>query len=319
MRRVLAALVVLSLVMSMFTGVFAPVPEARAAGPAAVVLGTAGNFAILAKTGISTTGTTHVTGDIGVSPAAASFITGFSLVAPPTTFTTSALVTGNVYAADYDPPTPTTMTTAVSDMQTAYTAAAGRAAGVGPNLNLGAGTVAGQTLAPGTYTWGSNVTITTDLTLSGSANDVWLFQITGTLDLATGKQILLVGALAKNIFWQVSDAVTFSPGSHFEGNILAMTNIAMQTGATLNGRALAQAAVTLDASTVVAPVSVTPVVAPGDVDGNGTVTMVDALLAARAAVGLTTLTDSQRLAADVDHDGFITMMDVLLIARMAVS
>jgi len=320
MRRVLAALVVLSLVMSMFTGVFAPVPEARAAGPAIVNLGTAGDFAILAKTGISTTGTTHVTGDIGVSPAAASFITGFGLTMDSSnTFATSSLVTGKVYSTDYTPPTPTTMTTAVSDMQTAYTAAAGRAAGVGPNLNLGAGTVAGQTLAPGTYTWGSNVTITTDLTLSGSANDVWLFQITGTLDIATGKQILLVGALAKNIFWQVSDAVTFSPGSHFEGNILAMTNIAMQTGATLNGRALAQAAVTLDASTVVAPVSVTPVVAPGDVDGNGTVTMVDALLAARAAVGLTTLTDSQRLAADVDHDGFITMMDVLLIARMAVS
>src|SRR5664280_2626496 len=113
MRRVLAALVVLSLVMSMFTGVFAPVPEARAAGPAPVVLGTAGSFVILAKTLISTTGTTHVTGDIGISPNAATFITGFALVAPPTTFTTSALVTGNVYAADYDPPTPTNMTTAV--------------------------------------------------------------------------------------------------------------------------------------------------------------------------------------------------------------
>jgi len=65
--------------MSMFTGVFAPVPEAKAAGPAAVVLGTAGNFVVLAKSGISTTGSTHVTGDIGVSPAAASAITGFGL------------------------------------------------------------------------------------------------------------------------------------------------------------------------------------------------------------------------------------------------
>jgi uncharacterized repeat protein (TIGR02543 family) len=255
MRRVLATLVVLSLVMSMFTGVFAPMPEARAAGPAIVNLGRAGNFAILAKTGISTTGVTHVTGDIGVSPAAASFITGFGLTKDSSnTFATSSLVNGNVYSADYTPPTPANMTAAIGDMQTAYTNAAGRAAGVGPNLNLGAGTVAGQTLAPGTYTWGSNVTITTDLTLSGSADDVWLFQITGTLDIATGKQILLVGgALAKNIFWQVSDAVTFSPGSHFEGNILAMTNIAMQTGATLNGRALSQTAVTLDANIVLAP------------------------------------------------------------------
>src|ERR1035437_4332801 len=121
MRRVLATLVAISLLMSMFTGVFAPVPEARAAGPAPVVLGTAGNFVVLAKSGISTTGTTHVTGDIGVSPALAGSISGFALVAPPTTFTTSALVTGNVYAADYDPPTPDYMTTAVSNMETAYT------------------------------------------------------------------------------------------------------------------------------------------------------------------------------------------------------
>ena len=254
MRRLFATLVALSLLMSMFTGVFASVPEARAAGPAAVNLGTAGNFVVLAKTGISTTGTTHVTGDIGVSPAAANAITGFALVAPPTTFTTSALVTGKVYAADYDSPTPTYMTTAVSDMEAAYIDAAGRTAGVGPFLNVGGGTVAGQTLAPGVYTWGSNVTITTDLTLSGGANGVWIFQIAGTLDIATGKNIILAGgALAKNIFWQVAGAVTLFPTSHFEGNILAKTNIAMQTGATLNGRLLAQTAVTLDANTISAP------------------------------------------------------------------
>jgi len=258
MKRVLATLVALSLVVSMFTGVFAPVPEARAAGPAIVNLGTAGNFAILAKTAVTTTGITHVTGDIGISPALASDTAGFALIADSTnTFSTSSLVTGKVYAADYAPPTPANMTTAVGDMETAYTDAAGRPAGVGPNLNLGAGTVAGQTLVPGTYTWGTNVTITTDLTLSGSANDVWLFQITGTLDMATDTKVILSGgAQAANIFWQVSDAVTFYPGSHFEGNILAQTNIAMQTGATLNGRALAQSAVTLQANTVVVPTSV---------------------------------------------------------------
>jgi hypothetical protein len=252
MRRVLATLVALSLLMSMFTGVFASVPETRAAGPAAVNLGTAGNFAILAKTGISTTGATHVTGDIGVSPAAASTITGFASVADATNvFSTSSLVTGKVYAANYAPPTPANMTTAVSNMETAYTAAAGRTPGVGPFLNIGGGTVAGQTLVPGVYTWGSNVTITTDLTLSGGANDVWVFQITGTLDIATGKKILLVGgAQAKNIFWQVAGAVTLKPGSHVEGIILAKTNIAMQNGATLNGSALAQTAVTLIATTV---------------------------------------------------------------------
>jgi uncharacterized repeat protein (TIGR01451 family) len=248
----------------MFTGVFASVLDTSAAGPAAVSLGTAGNFAILTKTGISTTGTTHVTGDIGVSPAAASTITGFALVADAANvFSTSSLVTGKVYAADYAPPTPANMTTAVSNMEAAYTAAAGRTPGVGPFLNIGGGTVAGQTLVPGVYTWGSNVTITTDLTLSGGANDVWVFQITGTLDIATGKRILLVGgAQAKNIFWQVADAVTLKPGSHIEGIILAKTNIAMQNGATLNGRALAQTAVTLIATTVSAPASApAPVVA----------------------------------------------------------
>src|SRR5450759_1005553 len=90
-----------------------------------VNLGTAGDFVILAKTAVSTTGTTAITGDIGLSPAAASFITGFGLVMDATgTFSTSVpliLVTGKVYASDYTPPTPAKMTTAVSDMEAAYT------------------------------------------------------------------------------------------------------------------------------------------------------------------------------------------------------
>ena len=142
---------------------------------------------------------------------------------------------------------------AVSDMEAAYTAAAGVPAGVGPFLNVGAGDVSGQTLVPGTYTWGSNVTIPTDLMLDaqGDANAVWIFQITGTLDLAAGKQVLLSGgAQASNVFWQVADTVTIGAGAHFEGTILAQTNIAMITGATLNGRMLAQTAVTLQSNVV---------------------------------------------------------------------
>src|SRR5450830_30822 len=258
MRKVLATLVALSLLISVFTGVLAPVPEAKAAGPAPIVLGAAGNFEILAKSGISTTGTSSVTGDIGVSPAAAGAITGFALVADPTyVFSKSSQVTGKVYAATYGLPTPANMSTAVSNMQAAYVDAATRTPATGANLNLGAGTVAGQTLAPGLYTWGSNVTITTDLTLSGSANDVWIFQISGTLGIATGKQVFLSGgAQAKNIFWQVAGAVTLQASSRFEGIILAKTKIAMQNGATLNGRALAQTAVTLIATTISAPTSV---------------------------------------------------------------
>jgi hypothetical protein len=260
MRRVLATLVALSLLMSMFTGVFAPVPETRAAGPAAVHLGTAGNFVILAKTGISTTGSTHVTGDIGVSPAAASAITGFGLTMDKSnTFSTSSLVTGKVYAADYHPPTPHNMTTAVSDMETAYTAAAGTTAPA-PVVGLGAGNIGGLTIAPGVYKWSTGVTIPTDVTLSGGANDVWIFQIAQTLDISSAKKVILSGgAQAKNIFWQVAGQTTLGTTSIFNGNILDLKAIVLNTGATLNGRALSQTAVTLDASTVSAA---TPIVTP---------------------------------------------------------
>ena len=179
MRKALPVFIAVCLVLSLCTGVFASVPEARAAGPATVDLGTADNFKILAKTAITNTGTSSVTGDIGVSPAAASAMTGFALVMDSSNiFSTSSQVTGKVYAADYTPPTPANMSTAVSNMEAAYTDAATLTPATGASLNIGGGTVAGQTLAPGLYSWGSNVTITTDLTLSGGANDVWIFQIT---------------------------------------------------------------------------------------------------------------------------------------------
>jgi hypothetical protein len=143
---------------------------------------------------------------------------------------------------------------AVIDMRAAYTAAAGATPGVGPFLNLGGGTIHDQTLVPGVYTWGSNVTITSDLVLFGGENDVWIFQITGTLDISSNMKVLLVGgAQAKNIFWQVADVVTLGTGSHFEGIILAKTKIAMQTGASINGRLWAQTEVTLDHNTVTEP------------------------------------------------------------------
>ena len=224
------------------------VTVAVGAGPAPVNLGTAGTFAILTKAGITNVPTSSITGDVGTSP-----ITGAAIGI------TCVEVTGAIHSVNAAGPAcslidPVFLTTAVSDMEAAFTDAAGRPAGVGPFLNLGAGTVAGQTLVPGIYTWGSNVTITTDLTLSGGANDVWIFQITGTLDLAAGKQILLVGgAQAKNIFWQVADVSALNAGSHIEGIILAQTNIALVSGATVNGRLLAQTEVTLQANTVTQP------------------------------------------------------------------
>lgn len=236
---------------------------ALAAGPAGVNLGAAGTFVILTKTGISTTGSTAVTGDIGVSPAAASYITGFALTLPAAgAVSTSALVTGKVYASDYADPTPATLTTAVLDMQTAYTDAAGRASTV---TELGAGNIGGLTLAPGVYKWGTGVTIPTDVTFSGNANDVWIFQIAQTLTVSSGVRIVLSGgAQASNIFWIVAGQTTVGTTADFSGNILDQTAIVLNTGAALHGRALAQTAVTLDSNavTIPAPAGITPTPAP---------------------------------------------------------
>lgn len=199
-----------------------------------------------------------------MSPAAATFITGFDLVLPAASaFSTSALVTGKVYAPGYADPTPANITTAVSDMQTAYTDAQGR---TNPTATeLGAGNIGGMTLAPGLYKWGTGVTIPSDVTLSGSANDVWIFQIAQNLDISSAKKVILSGgAQASNIFWAVAGQTTLGTTSVFNGNILGQTAIVLNTGAVLNGRALAQTAVTLDANTVTAPVvtaaTATPVV-----------------------------------------------------------
>ncbi|MFA5246332.1 MAG: ice-binding family protein [Candidatus Micrarchaeia archaeon] len=232
-----------------------------AAGPAAVNLGTAGNFVILAKSGVSTTGTTSIVGNIGVSPIDSTAITGFGLILDSSNnFATSSLVTGKIYASDYAPPTPSDMTTAIGNMETAYTDAAGRT--LPDYTELGAGNIGGMTLSPGLYKWGTDLTIPTDVTLSGGPNDVWIFQIAGTLDISSAKQVVLAGgAQAKNIFWQVAGQTTLGTTAVFNGNILGQTAIVLNTGATLNGRALAQTAVTLDGSVVTIPAgqTITPV------------------------------------------------------------
>jgi len=243
---------VVVLVVAFMFGTFGPTVTLAYNSPAGINLGMAGNFVILAKTAISTTGATKVVGDIGVSPAAATYITGFALILPAAgSFSTSALVTGKIYAPDYANPTPANMTTAVSDMQTAYTNAMGRASDV---TGLGAGNIGGLTLAPGVYKWGTGVTIPTDVTLSGGPNDVWIFQIAQNLNISSAKNIVLAGgAQANNIFWVVAGQTTIGTAAVFNGNILDQTAIVLNTGAVLNGRALAQTAVTLDSNTVTMP------------------------------------------------------------------
>ncbi|WP_052309036.1 ice-binding family protein [Aequorivita sublithincola] len=219
--------------------------------PLPVNLGTSSNFVVLAKSGISTTGTTSIVGNIGVSPIDHTAITGFSLILDPSgQFATSSLVDGKIFASNYTSPTPTLLTTAVSDMETAYTDAAGR---IPDYTELYAGDLTGQTLTTGVYKWGTNVLVSAGgVTISGSPTDVWIFEIAQDLIIANGAIITLSGgAKASNIFWQVAGQVTLGTTSDFSGNILCQTQIAMQTGATFDGRALSQTAVTLDGNSVV--------------------------------------------------------------------
>jgi hypothetical protein len=213
----------------------------------AVNLGSAGTFAILSKTGITDVYASAVTGDVGTSP-----ITGAALLL------SCGEVSGTVYVVDAAGPLPcavndaTSLTAAVGDMETAYLDAEGR---VSPNFTeLGAGEIGGLTLAPGLYKWGTGLLISTDVTLSGGPNDIWIFQVAGTLNQASATRVTLTGgAQAKNIFWQVAGAVTIGTTAHFEGVVLAKTLIAANTGASVNGRLLAQTAVTLQMNAVTQP------------------------------------------------------------------
>lgn len=241
------------------TGTYNPTnPDGE--GPAAVDLGgldsAANGYVLLAKTAITNvTGSSLTGGNVGLSPAAASFITGFGLIADPTSvFSTSAAVVapGQVWAADYADPTPTLLTTDVLAMQAAYSDAASR--NPPDELNLADGNLGGLTLAPGLYRWGSAVTIPTDLTLAGGADDTWIFQISDNFDISAAQHVLLSGgARAQNITWQVAGAVTIHEDAHVEGVILSKTGIVLQTNASLHGRALAQTMIALDDNVVATP------------------------------------------------------------------
>lgn len=213
-----------------------------------VNLGSAIDYVIVAKTAINNTAASAITGDLGLSPAATSYITGFALTAA-TGYATSSQVTGKLYAADMAAPTPTNLTTTVNNMITAYNDAAGRT--LPDFVELGTGNIGGKTLTPGLYKWTGNVTTPSNIVISGGANDVWIFQVAGNLSLSSAVNVtLLGGAQAKNIFWQVAGQVTLGTTSHFEGIILSMTGITFQTGASLNGQALAQTAVILDSNVI---------------------------------------------------------------------
>jgi hypothetical protein len=220
-------------------------------GPAPVLLGTAGNYAILAKSTISTAGGSTVTGNIGVSSAIASHKGGLTFLAAPLQFSTSPQVYGHFFASDYAVQTPAKLAAAIFAMQSAYADAAGRK----PDFtDLGSGIIGGMTLAPATYKWSTAVLIPTSITLSGGPDDVWIFQVAqGVIQTSDARVILIGGARAKNIFWQVAGAVEVGSAAHTEGVILSQSSITLGTGASANGRLLAQTTVSLDANAVTQP------------------------------------------------------------------
>jgi hypothetical protein len=223
-----------------------PVPALNVA----VDLGNATDFSILAESGITNVGSSSILGDIGVSPIASTAIVGFDLVFNSTgNFSTSSLVNGSVYAADYPAPTPTKLGYAVTDMETAYTNASTR---INPDfVDVEAGTIGGLTLPSGLYKWNTAVTMSSNVTLNGLSNDIWVFQVGGALSLSAGKSVFLVGgAKASNVFWAVTGAVTLGADSVFNGIILSSGAITLHSDAALYGKALSQTAVTLDNNNV---------------------------------------------------------------------
>jgi hypothetical protein len=221
-------------------------------------LGSTANFAILAGASVSNVPISAVTGNVGLSPAAGSGITGFG----------ATEITGTVYTVDVTGPAGSTMapemlTTAKGDLTIAYNNAAGRTpVPSGTFLDPGTGNIGGLTLIPGLYKFTSTASITgSNVTLSGNATDVWIFQIATALDVGNGIHVILTGgAQAANIFWQVGTSATLGSTSVFKGTIMADQSISVNTGAAVEGRLLASSAsVTLASATVTVPVNTTGV------------------------------------------------------------
>jgi type VI secretion system secreted protein VgrG len=235
--HLLSAVTLVALGALAFTGT-------RALAADAPTLGTATNYAVMAATAITNTGPTLVNGNLAISPGGSSSVTGF----PP------GVVTGAMDAADAN------AVQAHTDLVTAYNDAAGETT----TVNLTGTDLGGLTLTPGTYTFDSSAQLTGTLTLDGqgSTNAPFIFQIGSTLTTASNSTVALInGAGACAVFWQVGSSATLGTTTDFQGTIMAMTSITMNTGATIGvggagdgGRALAMnGALTLDSNVITPP------------------------------------------------------------------
>jgi hypothetical protein len=226
-----------------------------------VDLKSAGFFVILAKSGISTVPASAITGNIGVSPITGKAMTGFAMSTDSSgRFETSDQITGRAYGADSKLPTPSMLTVAVGDMETAYTDAASRTVSGGANLNVMGGLIAGTTFKAGVYTWGTGINFSSDIYIKGDDKDVFIFQSSGNIIAGTGAKVILIPDVPggpvpdpANIVWQNAGYLDAGTGSHLEGIFLVKTHAVLKTNASMNGRIFSQTACTLDSATVVKP------------------------------------------------------------------
>jgi len=224
-----------------------------AAGPAAVLLGTAGNFTVLTNSGLSTGASTWIGGDTGLWAAGSVGYSGYALALDTSgTFSTSSLIAGKAYDTGDIGTTPALLSSASTALATAQADALGRSS----PTSVGSGELGGTTLVPGLYQWTTAATISTNMTLTGGPSDVWIFQINGALGQTSSTSVHLIGgANAANVFWQVTGATNIGANATFSGIVLSSGAITLGAGAVATGRMFSQTVVGIGAGAQLNPPS----------------------------------------------------------------